>query len=153
MRWVLIKYCLQYSVNRHGPIMGPREKGWEEITVASLDSALNGWFDSLPDHRGSILDRTPLLASQSFSSALGSPTGESNVLRSVSGTPYCLLLYSDYDSSAVHTYFPERGLLVFPCVRNLCERCPCFQPCCRCSPEEVPDHFYAEYPRAYSLLR
>lgn len=33
---------------------GPREKGWEEHTVASLDSALNSWFDSVPDHRGCI---------------------------------------------------------------------------------------------------
>lgn len=35
--------------------MGPREKGWEEVTVASLNSALNSWFDSVPDHRGSTL--------------------------------------------------------------------------------------------------
>ena len=28
----------------------PREKGWEEQTVAELDSALNSWFDSIPDH-------------------------------------------------------------------------------------------------------
>jgi hypothetical protein len=27
-----------------------REKGWEEHTVAELDSALNSWFDSIPDH-------------------------------------------------------------------------------------------------------
>ena len=27
-----------------------REKGWEEQTVADLDSALNSWFDSIPDH-------------------------------------------------------------------------------------------------------
>ena len=34
--------------------MSPREKGWEEHTVASLDSALNSWFDSVPDHRESV---------------------------------------------------------------------------------------------------
>jgi len=44
--------------------MGSREKGWEEHTVASLDSALNSWFDSLPDHRGSTLDGALLLAYQ-----------------------------------------------------------------------------------------
>ncbi|KAH9025469.1 fungal-specific transcription factor domain-containing protein [Lactarius pseudohatsudake] len=27
-----------------------REKDWEEHTVAELDSALNSWFDSIPDH-------------------------------------------------------------------------------------------------------
>jgi hypothetical protein len=35
-------------------MMTPREKGWEEQTVASLDSALNSWFDSVPDHRESV---------------------------------------------------------------------------------------------------
>jgi hypothetical protein len=39
-----------YSVNKYGPMAGTREKGWEELTVTSLDSALNSWFDSLPDH-------------------------------------------------------------------------------------------------------
>ena len=34
---------------------GPREKGWQEHTVTSLDSALNSWFDSIPDHRVSTL--------------------------------------------------------------------------------------------------
>jgi len=66
----------QYSLNKYGLMMGSREKGWEEHTVASLDSALNNWFDSLPDHRGSTLDGLPLVAYQSLCSALGSPTGE-----------------------------------------------------------------------------
>jgi len=39
-----------YSLNKSRLVMGPREKGWEELTVASLDSALNNWFDSVPDH-------------------------------------------------------------------------------------------------------
>jgi hypothetical protein len=42
-------------------MMGSREKGWEEHTVASLDSALNNWFDSLPTHCGSTFDNAPLL--------------------------------------------------------------------------------------------
>jgi hypothetical protein len=94
--------------------------------VASLDSELNGWFDSLPDHRGSILDRVPLLVYESLSSALGSQTRGSNFLRSVSGIAHGLLLYSDHDPSPVHTNFPEREFPVFPCIRNLCERCPGF---------------------------
>ena len=105
---------------------GPREKGWEEHTVASLDSALNNWFDSLPDHRKSTLDSAPLPTYWLLSSALGSSTGESNVLCSVGGTARCLLLYSNHDPSAVHTYFPEGELLVFLCIRDLCECCPCF---------------------------
>ncbi|KAI9511919.1 fungal-specific transcription factor domain-containing protein [Russula earlei] len=39
-----------YSLNKYRLVMGPREKGWEELTVTSLDSALNSWFDSIPDH-------------------------------------------------------------------------------------------------------
>ncbi|KAH9992244.1 fungal-specific transcription factor domain-containing protein [Russula compacta] len=39
-----------YSLNKYRLVMGPREKGWEEVTVASLNSALNSWFDSVPDH-------------------------------------------------------------------------------------------------------
>ncbi len=61
---MLIRDGPQYSVNKYGLMMGSREKGWEEHTVASLDSALNSWFDSLPDHRGSTLDGALLLAYQ-----------------------------------------------------------------------------------------
>ncbi|KAI0248861.1 hypothetical protein BJV78DRAFT_1363240 [Lactifluus subvellereus] len=39
-----------YSINKSRSTKGPREKGWQEHTVASLDSALNSWFDSIPDH-------------------------------------------------------------------------------------------------------
>ncbi|KAI0298020.1 fungal-specific transcription factor domain-containing protein [Multifurca ochricompacta] len=39
-----------YSLNKSGLVMGSREKGWEQHTVAELDSALNNWFDSIPDH-------------------------------------------------------------------------------------------------------
>jgi hypothetical protein len=132
--------------------MGSREKGWEEHTVASLDSALNSWFDSLPDHRGSTLDGALLHAYQSLFSALGPPTGESNLLHSISCIARCLLLYSNHDPSPVHTNFPEGEFLVFPCIRNLCECCSCFQPCWRCSPEEVPDRYHAKYYRAYILI-
>ncbi|KAF8268483.1 fungal-specific transcription factor domain-containing protein [Lactarius quietus] len=41
-----------YSLSKTTLITGrrAREKGWEEHTVADLDSALNSWFDSIPDH-------------------------------------------------------------------------------------------------------
>ncbi|KAI0260431.1 fungal-specific transcription factor domain-containing protein [Gloeopeniophorella convolvens] len=39
-----------YSLNKSRLVTGPREKGWEEKTVTELDSALNSWFDSIPDH-------------------------------------------------------------------------------------------------------
>jgi hypothetical protein len=49
---MLMRSCPQYSLNKSRLVMGSREKGWEELTVASLDSALNNWFDSVPDHCG-----------------------------------------------------------------------------------------------------
>lgn len=152
LRCVLIRDRPQYSLNKYGLMMGPREKGWEEHTVASLDSALNNWFDSLPDHRGSTLYSVRLPAYSFLSSALGSPTGESNVLYSVGGTARCLSLYSNHDPSAVHTYFPQGEFLVFLRVRDLCECCPCFQPRCRRSPEAVPVRYYAEYYCAFIFL-
>ncbi|KAH9055007.1 fungal-specific transcription factor domain-containing protein [Lactarius vividus] len=41
-----------YSLSKSTLMTGwrAREKGWEEHTVAELDSALNSWFDSIPDH-------------------------------------------------------------------------------------------------------
>ncbi|KAI9429440.1 fungal-specific transcription factor domain-containing protein [Lactarius psammicola] len=41
-----------YSLSKSTLMTGQRarEKDWEEHTVAELDSALNSWFDSIPDH-------------------------------------------------------------------------------------------------------
>jgi hypothetical protein len=49
---MLIGQRSQYSLSKStlGTGRRPREKGWEEHTVAELDSALNSWFDSIPDH-------------------------------------------------------------------------------------------------------
>lgn len=152
LRWVLIRDRLQYSLNKYGLMMGSREKGWEEHTVASLDSALNNWFDSLPDHRGSTLYSLPLTAYSFLASALGTPTRESNVLYPVGGTARCLLLHSNHDPSAVHTYCPQGEFFVFLRVRDLCECCPCFQPRCRRSPEAVPVRYNAKYYCAFILV-
>jgi hypothetical protein len=106
--------------------MGPREKGWEEHTVASLDSALNSWFDSVPDHREYIFKVVFFsLILILLCSSLGSPAGESDILRSVRGLARRVLLYSDHNPSAIHPFVPEGGLLVFPCARNLRECCSC----------------------------
>jgi hypothetical protein len=49
---MLTGHRAQYSLSKSTLMTGrrAREKGWEEHTVAELDSALNGWFDSIPDH-------------------------------------------------------------------------------------------------------
>jgi hypothetical protein len=55
MAWCIAAHrtLSQYSLGKSTVMPGrrAREKGWEEHTVAELDSALNGWFDSIPDHR------------------------------------------------------------------------------------------------------
>lgn len=46
----LILIC-QYSINKSKIILGFVGPKWEQHIVAELDSALNKWIDSVPDHR------------------------------------------------------------------------------------------------------
>jgi hypothetical protein len=44
-------YSLQYSINKSKILLGFVGQQWEQHIVAELDSALNKWIDSIPDHR------------------------------------------------------------------------------------------------------
>ncbi|KAK0489006.1 fungal-specific transcription factor domain-containing protein [Armillaria novae-zelandiae] len=48
----ILMICLRtlYCTNRTKALFGQVEKNWEEQIVAELDSALNTWIDTLPDH-------------------------------------------------------------------------------------------------------
>ncbi|KAK0466862.1 fungal-specific transcription factor domain-containing protein [Desarmillaria tabescens] len=48
----LLTLCLRtlHGINKWKAIFGVVEKNWEEQIVAELDSALNTWIDTLPDH-------------------------------------------------------------------------------------------------------
>ena len=41
----------QYSINKSKALLGFVGQQWEQHIVAELDSALNKWIDSVPDHR------------------------------------------------------------------------------------------------------
>ena len=43
----------QYSINKSKVLLGFVGPKWEQHIVAELDSALNKWVDSVPDHRQS----------------------------------------------------------------------------------------------------
>ena len=44
---------MQYSINKSKALLGFVGQQWEQHIVAELDSALNKWIDSVPDHRKS----------------------------------------------------------------------------------------------------
>lgn len=48
---------LQYSINKSKALLGFVGQQWEQHIVAELDSALNRWVDSVPDHRAYLPDR------------------------------------------------------------------------------------------------
>ena len=41
----------QYSINKSKALLGFVGQQWEQRIVAELDSALNKWIDTVPDHR------------------------------------------------------------------------------------------------------
>lgn len=50
----------QYSINKSKALLGFVGQQWEQHIVAELDSALNKWVDSVPDHRACFAGRLSL---------------------------------------------------------------------------------------------
>ena len=46
----LLTYISQYAINKSKILFGYVGPNWEQHIVAELDSALNKWVDSVPDH-------------------------------------------------------------------------------------------------------
>ena len=46
----LLTDILQYAINKSKILFGYVGHNWEQHIVAELDSALNKWVDSVPDH-------------------------------------------------------------------------------------------------------
>ena len=44
-------FVIQYSINKTKAVLGLVGHDWQQRIVAEIDSALNGWIDSLPEHR------------------------------------------------------------------------------------------------------
>lgn len=47
---------VQYSINKSKVVLGLAGRQSEQRIVAELDSALNKWMDSVPDHRMSLIN-------------------------------------------------------------------------------------------------
>jgi hypothetical protein len=68
---------LQYSIKKSKASLGFVGQDWEQRMVAELDSALNKWMDSLPDHCECLeFTSSELLVAQLSLSAMGSPPRE-----------------------------------------------------------------------------
>jgi hypothetical protein len=55
------KFKKQYSINKSKILLGFVGEQWEQHIVAELDSALNKWVDSVPDHRPSHTSLFPMI--------------------------------------------------------------------------------------------
>ena len=51
----LIRRLPQYSINRSNTYLAFVGQEWEQRIVAGLDSSLNKWTDTIPDHREYLL--------------------------------------------------------------------------------------------------
>jgi len=51
--WTTLMRRSKYSINRSKVLLGYVGPQWQQAIVAQLDSALNEWVDSIPDHRKS----------------------------------------------------------------------------------------------------
>ena len=49
--WAALTHGSKYSINRSKVLLGYVGPQWQQTIVAQLDSALNKWVDSIPDHR------------------------------------------------------------------------------------------------------
>ncbi len=70
----------QYSINKSKILLGFVGQQWEQHIVAELDSALNKWVDSIPDHRTSCLYFIKIYVLTFTDSAMGPESRQSRVL-------------------------------------------------------------------------
>ena len=47
---ITLTFGPKYSINRSKVLLGYVGPQWQQTVVAQLDSALNKWADSIPDH-------------------------------------------------------------------------------------------------------
>lgn len=56
-------FLAQYAINKSKVLLGFVGSEWEQHIVAELDSALNKWIDSIPEHRKPPFYTFPLIFS------------------------------------------------------------------------------------------
>jgi hypothetical protein len=88
-----------YSTKPHVAAHRSREE-WEQQIVAEIDSAMNRWKDSLPDHRMPICFACFSLASASFSQMGSSLRGQDDI-QAIISAPRTLLSSTDTSASPI----------------------------------------------------
>ena len=124
----------QYSINKSRASLGHTGSEWEEKTVAELDSALNNFIDSVPDHRKRLFASLGLsFYSQTTASTLEPTSREHALPQSVVHLIRTVLFTPDDGTSTVHTK-PSKPFEVFAAFsRDMHERRASVYPRTRCS--------------------
>jgi len=120
---------LQYSINKLKVLLGFVGQQWEQQIVAELDSALNKWIDTVPDHRMWLnLDFIlPLPLSSTSRSPVGSKQGRQQLFHAVV-SPLCKLLSCpDPHPPPIHPVAPKTVSSIFPFLGDLYECCSILQ--------------------------
>jgi hypothetical protein len=52
-------HITQHSINKSKILLGFVGPEWEQRIVSELDSAMNQWIDSIPEHRASSSPHSP----------------------------------------------------------------------------------------------
>ena len=128
-RHLLTNDHLQYSINKSKALLGFVGQQWEQHIVAELDSALNKWVDSVPDHRTFFFAdlRVPFSFLHNTSS-MGPASGRHSVFPSIGNALCQLLPPSDSRTSSFHPVAAKTLNPVLPIACNLYKRRPVVQP-------------------------
>lgn len=135
-------------------LSGPQR---EVEVIAHLDSAMNKWFDAIPDHRTYINSQLFWVAII-LRSKMGSAAEERPILQSIGYFACNILCSSNYCSSTVYSLISAGLGSSVPLSCNLHKRCPCTQSHCRHSAAKnakapaKPDGVYTYYSCFYPCL-
>lgn len=115
----ILAYMLRtlYSTKKSKVLRGLIGDQWEQRIVSELDSSMNNWKDSLPEHRRLYpVSDFPRRLTLICCSSMGSKPTELHVLQSISIALCNLLLYSDTDPQTILT---SEFAIVAPILRDM----------------------------------
>jgi hypothetical protein len=122
---------VQYSVNKSKILFGFAGPRWEQRIVAELDSALNNWVDSVPDHRlcPSISVHLLILTQTYTCSPLGPKPRRLDLLQSIRVSARSVLSHANHGSPVVYTLPEEAGAAELPVRGDMRKRGQVVQSC------------------------
>jgi hypothetical protein len=118
----------QYSIKKSKMLQDfvGAESEWEQKVVSHLDSSLNEWVDSLPDHRASLRLKLVLTSASDGApfSPLGSKPGRPSLLLPVGRDLVRILSSTDERPPTLRIADRQAGREGVPFARDLSERGP-----------------------------